>query len=188
MRETRETRVRLELNLDGTGKARVKTGVGFFDHMLDAMCRFGRIDLELTCAGDLDVDAHHTVEDTGICIGTAIRDALGDRMGIRRVAHSYVPMDESLAFAALDMSNRSMFVLDSPLPDIMIGGMSAQLAEEFFRAVCASAGLTLHMRVDGRNAHHMIEALFKAFGRALDDAKEIDPRVAGEIPSTKGTL
>jgi len=187
-RETSETRVFAEVNLDGTGNADISTGVGFFDHMLEAMCRFGMIDLTLKCEGDLNVDAHHTVEDTGICVGRALRQAFGSKAGIRRVDHAYFPMDESIAFAALDVSNRPLLRLDTPLPDAMVGGMPAQLAEEFFRAFCAEAGITLHLNVTGRNPHHMVEALFKAFGRALDGAKSIDPRAPGVVQSTKGIL
>ncbi|MDR2656700.1 MAG: imidazoleglycerol-phosphate dehydratase HisB [Oscillospiraceae bacterium] len=187
-RATRETRIELSLNLDGTGQTCIDTGVGFFDHMLDALCRFGMIDLSVKCAGDLHVDAHHTVEDTGLCLGQAIGEAFGDKRGVRRSAHAFIPMDEALAFAALDLSGRAFLQLDTPLPVEHVGSMSAQLFEEFFRAVCQKAGLTCHMRVTGRNAHHMVEALCKAFGRALDDAKRVDGRQADIIPSTKGTL
>jgi imidazoleglycerol-phosphate dehydratase len=187
-RATRETRIELSLNLDGTGQTRIDTGVGFFDHMLDALCRFGMMDLSAKCAGDLNVDAHHTVEDTGLCLGQAIGEALGDKRGIRRSAHAFIPMDEALAFVALDLSGRAFLQLDTPLPVENVGSMPAQLFEEFFRAVCQKAGLTCHMRVTGRNAHHMVEALCKAFGRALDDAKRIDDRQADIIPSTKGML
>lgn len=187
-RHTRETRISVEMNLDGTGAAAIHTGIGFFDHMLEAMCRFGVIDMKLSCEGDLHVDEHHTIEDCGICVGEALRQALGDKRGIRRAAHAYFPMDESLAFATLDLSNRPLLVMRTQLPDITVGGMRAQMAEEFFRALCSSAGITLHMNIEGRNAHHMLEALFKAFGRALGDAIIIDPRNADQIPSAKGVL
>ena len=173
-RETRETSISLELELDGEGDANISTGIGFFDHMLDAMCRFGLIDLELKCTGDLDVDAHHTVEDCGICLGQAIARALGDKAGIMRVGSCMFPMDEALAVCALDISGRGLF--------------DCQLAEEFFRAVAVNAGITLHIRCEyGHNSHHMLEAMFKSFGRALMQAAEVSPRVRG-VPSTKGVL
>ena len=156
--------------------------------MLSAFCRFGLFDLELTCAGDLDVDAHHTVEDVGICLGQAIAQSLGDKRGITRLGHACVPMDEALAFVALDVSGRPFLVFDAQFSAPMVGAMDTQLAQEFFRAVAVGAGLTLHMRVPyGQNDHHKIEALFKAFGRALMDASSLDPRVRG-VPSTKGVL
>ncbi len=186
-RETKETAIHLTLCLDGSGKTELQTGIGFFDHMLDAFCRFALVDLTLTCRGDLDVDAHHTVEDVGICLGQAIRQALGDRAGIRRVGSGYMPMDESLAFAAVDISGRPYLAYQATFASSMVGTMDTQLAEEFFRAVCVHAGLTLHLRVEGRNDHHQMEALFKAFGLALRDAMELDPRVIG-VRSTKGAL
>jgi imidazoleglycerol-phosphate dehydratase len=187
-RKTHETDINLRLALDGQGTLEGSSGVGFFDHLLTAFCRFAAADLTLTCAGDLHVDAHHTVEDLGLCLGGALRQALGDKRGIRRLAHAFVPMDEALAFAALDICGRPMFCLETPLPQVQIGAFDAQLAEEFLRALCNEAGLCLHARVTGRNAHHMLEALFKALGRALDDAKAIDPRRADAVPSTKGVL
>ncbi|GHU67519.1 imidazoleglycerol-phosphate dehydratase [Clostridia bacterium] len=187
-RATRETRIELSLNLDGTGQTRLATGIGFFDHMLDALCRFGMLDLDVHCDGDLNVDAHHTVEDVGLCLGQAIGKAFGDKRGIRRSAHAFIPMDEALAFVAIDLSGRPFLLLETPLPTEDVGAMPAQLFEEFFRAVCQNAGLTCHMHITGRNAHHMIEALCKAFGRAIDDAKRIDERQADMIPSTKGVL
>lgn len=187
-RATKETVIDLTVNLDGSGKAAVQTGVGFFDHMLDALCRFGLLDLELNCSGDLKVDAHHTVEDVGICLGKAIREALGDRAGIRRTGSAYMPMDEALAFAAIDISGRPYLSYDAVFAAPMCGAMDTQLAEEFFRAVSVNAGLTVHLKVlDGRNDHHKLEALFKAFGLALRDAMEHDPRVIG-VRSTKGAL
>ncbi len=186
-RDTNETRISLELELDGEGQTQLNTGVGFFDHMLDAMCRFGLIDLELKCAGDLDVDAHHTVEDCGICLGLAIKRALGDKSGIMRVGSCYFPMDEALALCALDISGRGLLAFAAEFPQPSCGLFDCQLAEEFFRAVAVNAGITLHIRCDGRNSHHMLEAMFKAFGRALMQAREISPRVNG-VPSTKGVI
>lgn len=187
-RTTKETEIALTLCLDGEGAAKVKTGVGFFDHMLDAFCRFSLCDLELSCKGDLEVDAHHTVEDVGICLGQAIGEALADKRGISRLGHAYVPMDEALAFCALDISGRPFLHFDAAFASPMVGAMDTQLAEEFFRAIAVKAGLTLHLQVSyGANDHHKIEALFKAFGRALRDAAALDPRVKG-VPSTKGVL
>ena len=187
-RETRETSISLELELDGEGDANISTGIGFFDHMLDAMCRFGLIDLELKCNGDLDVDAHHTVEDCGICLGQAIARALGDKAGIMRVGSCMFPMDEALAVCALDISGRGLLVFSADFPQQSCGLFDCQLAEEFFRAVAVNAGITLHIRCEyGHNSHHMLEAMFKSFGRALMQATEVSPRVRG-VPSTKGVL
>lgn len=187
-RTTRETDIALQLNLDGSGKTSLNTGVGFFDHMLDALSRFALLDLTLTCRGDIQVDAHHTVEDVGICLGRAIREALGDRAGIRRVGSAYLPMDEALAFAAIDISGRPYLTFDAEFTAPMVGAFDTQLAEEFFRAVAVNAGLTVHVKVlAGRNDHHKLEALFKAFGLALRDAAAVDPRVTGVL-STKGAL
>ena len=187
-RRTQETDIELTLCLDGEGTADVHTGIGFFDHMLSALCRFGLVDLQLTCRGDLHVDAHHTVEDVGLCLGQAIGEALADKRGISRLGHAYVPMDEALAFVALDISGRPFLRFDASFTSPMVGAMDTQLAEEFFRAVAVKAGITLHMQLPyGTNDHHKIEALFKAFGRALCDAVAIDPRVKG-VPSTKGVL
>ena len=187
-RKTRETDIRLTVNLDGSGVTELHTGVGFFDHMLDAMCRFAQFDLTLNCAGDLDIDAHHTVEDVGICLGKAIREALGDRAGIRRVGSAYMPMDEALAFAAIDISGRPYLAWNGDFTAPMCGAMDTALAEEFFRAVSVNAGLTVHMNLlAGRNDHHKMEALFKAFGLAMRDAVRLDERICGVL-STKGTL
>lgn len=187
-RKTNETDIKLSLNLDGEGIAKVKTGIGFFEHMLNAMCRFALIDLTLDCAGDLYVDTHHTIEDTGICLGIAIQKALGDKAQISRLGHAYVPMDEAMAFVALDVSGRPFIVFDAKFEAPNVGAMDTQMVEEFFRAVAVGAGLTLHMQVSyGTNDHHKIEALFKAFGRALREGVSLDPRVKG-IPSTKGVL
>lgn len=187
-RSTKETAISLTLNLDGSGKTAIRTGVGFFDHMLDALCRFALLDLTLTCDGDLAVDAHHTVEDCGICLGKALREALGDRKGIRRTGSAYLPMDEALAFAALDISGRPYLAFSASFLAPICGTMDTQLAEEFFRALAVNASLTLHLKVlEGRNDHHKMEALFKAFGLALREAAAVDPRVQGVL-STKGSL
>ena len=187
-RKSNETDIELFLDIDGSGETDIETGVGFFDHMLDAMCRFGQLDLRLVCRGDLNVDAHHTVEDVGICLGKALKEALGDRMGIRRAGSAYMPMDEALGFAALDISGRPYLVVQAEFALPACGMMETQLAEEFFRAVCVNAGLTLHLSVPyGKNDHHKLEALFKAFGLALRDAASFDPRVTG-VMSTKGLL
>lgn len=187
-RATRETEIRISIDLDGSGKTDITTGVGFFDHMLDAFSRFSLCDLTVFCEGDLQVDSHHTVEDVGICLGKAIRDALGSREGIHRVGSAYLPMDEALAFAAIDISGRPYLVFQADFASDMVGTFDTQLAEEFFRAVCVNAGLTVHLQVPyGKNDHHKLEALFKAFGLALREAAAIDPRVVG-VPSTKGSL
>lgn len=187
-RKTRETDIILTLSLDGSGLCETRTGIGFFDHMLISLCRFALIDLSVKCEGDLFVDAHHTVEDVGICFGKALNDALGDRSGIKRVGSCYFPMDEALAFVALDVSGRPFLRLDAAFPPAS-GGFDTQLIGEFFRAVSNNAGLTLHMSVkNGESYHHMAEALFKAFGRSLDEAVRLDPRMAGVVPSTKGML
>ena len=187
-RKTRETDIRLTVNLDGSGKAEIRTGVGFFDHMLDAMCRFAQFDLTLTCQGDLYVDEHHTIEDAGICLGKAIRQALGDRAGIRRVGSAFLPMDEALAFAAIDVSGRPYLAFTADFASLRCGDMGTQMAEEFFRAVSVNAGLTVHLKVlDGRNDHHKLEVLFKAFGLAMRDAVRLDERINGVL-STQGTL
>ncbi|MBE5803644.1 MAG: imidazoleglycerol-phosphate dehydratase HisB [Clostridiales bacterium] len=187
-RETKETSITLTIDLDGSGKTQLDTGVGFFDHMLDALSRFALVDLEVSCKGDLYVDEHHTIEDIGICLGKAIRDALGDRVGIRRVGSAYMPMDEALAFAAIDISGRPYLAFTADFASLRCGDMGTQMAEEFFRAVTVNAGLTVHLNVmAGRNDHHKLEALFKAFGLALRDAMAPDPRVTGVL-STKGAL
>lgn len=187
-RETKETNISLTINLDGSGKTQLDTGVGFFDHMLDAFSRFALVDLEVACKGDLYVDEHHTIEDVGICLGKAIRDALGERAGIRRVGSAYMPMDEALAFAAIDISGRPYLAFTAEFATLRCGDMGTQMAEEFFRAVAVNAGLTVHLNTPaGRNDHHKLEALFKAFGLALRDAMAVDPRVSGVL-STKGAL
>jgi imidazoleglycerol-phosphate dehydratase len=186
-RKTGETDVRLLLNLDG-GEVDVSTGVGFFDHMLELVGRHGRLGLAVAVDGDLKTGAHHTVEDVGIAFGQALDEALADRAGIRRYAHAVIPMDESLGECAIDISGRPFCRFDAELPDVTIAGFEAELAEEFFRAVAANAKITLHVGAHyGTNAHHLIEATFKAFARALRDAAAIDPGEDG-VPSTKGTL
>ena len=188
-RTTRETDISLELNLDGTGAADVQTGIGFFDHMLEAFARHGLFDLTLRATGDLEVDGHHTVEDCGIVLGQAFAQALGDKRGIRRFGSIALPMDEACVLAACDISGRGQLHWDVELPPVMIGAFDASLAKEFFIAFAGNAGLTLHLRgLAGENAHHIVEATFKAAARALREAVEEDPRAAGELPSTKGAL
>ena len=187
-RNTRETELSVRVALDGSGAGARRTGIGFFDHMLDLLARHGRLDLEVTATGDLETGAHHTVEDVGIVLGQALDRALGDRSGIARYGHAIVPMDEARATCAIDISGRPLLVWSADLPPGGIAGFDHELAEEFFRAVSSAAKLTLHVSVDtGTNAHHMIEAAFKAFARALRAATTIDPTETG-VPSTKGTL
>jgi imidazoleglycerol-phosphate dehydratase len=187
-RSTGETDVRLELVLEGSGAGTRRTGVGFLDHMLDLLARHAAIDLELTVSGDLETGAHHTVEDTAIVLGRALDEALGERVGIVRYGSAVVPMDESRASCAIDVSGRPFTLFEADLPAGSTGGFDHELAEEFFRALANTAKLTLHLRVEtGSNAHHMIEAAFKAFARALRGAVALDPGESG-VPSTKGTL
>jgi len=188
-RETKETQIRLSLELDGSGAGARATGVGFLDHMLDLLARHGRLDLDVQATGDLQTGSHHTVEDVGIVFGQALDDALADRAGIHRYGHALVPMDEARAACAIDVSGRPYLALDgSGLPPGITGGFDHELLEEFFRAVVNSARITLHIDIQaGTNAHHMIEASFKAFARALRMAVSIDPTETG-VPSTKGTL
>jgi imidazoleglycerol-phosphate dehydratase len=186
-RETKETNVSLRLDLDG-GEAKVSTGVGFLDHMLDLLARHCRLGLQLEASGDLETGAHHTTEDVGICLGQAIDQALGDRASIRRYGSALVPMDEALGECAIDVSGRPYCAFDAELPAVTIAGFDSELAEEFFRAVSNNSKMTVHIWVrSGSNAHHMIEASFKAFARALREAVSIDPDESG-VPSTKGTL
>lgn len=184
-RETKETQIKLSLNLDG-GSVSVDTGIGFFDHMLTALAFYAKFGLELTAKGDLHVDAHHTVEDVGIVLGQAIKQALGDKVGIRRFASAFIPMDEALCHTALDFSNRAFLHFDAEMPQEQIGGYDSCLTEEFMRAVAMNSGTTLHMRaLYGKNAHHITEALFKSLGVCLCDAS----RIIGEgVTSTKGVL
>lgn len=187
-RQTGETNVRLSINLDGTGQAQVATGVGFFDHMLTLLAKHSLIDLQVEAAGDLHVDAHHTVEDVGIGLGQALVQALGDKTGIRRYGCMTLPMDEVLVTAAVDLGGRPFFAWQADVPLETLGTFNSQLAEEFWRAVASCGLLNLHVHVHcGRNTHHIIEGIFKATARALRQAVEIDPRVSG-IPSTKGVL
>ena len=187
-RQTAETQIRLSLNLDGTGRADVRTGVPFLDHMLTLTARHGLFDLEVEATGDLDVDLHHTVEDTGICLGQAITQAVGDKAGITRYGSFTLPMDEVLVTASLDLSGRPYFLEDLELAGRRIGSFDAELVREFFQAVATNGLMNLHfLQHRGGNAHHVAEAAFKAFGRALDAATRLDPRVQG-VPSTKGVL
>jgi imidazoleglycerol-phosphate dehydratase len=187
-RATKETQIELELNLDGTGTANVRTGVGFLDHMLELLARHSVIDLAVTAQGDLQVDQHHTVEDVGICFGQAIRQALGDKSGIRRYGHFTLPMEETLVTSAVDFSGRYFLVFNAAFPSPKIGSFDSELVEDFWQAMAANALCNLHVLLHyGRNSHHISEAVFKATARALRMAVELDPRVKG-IPSTKGTL
>lgn len=188
-RTTSETDIRVTLDLDGSGRAEVATGVGFFDHMLTALARHALIDLTVQAKGDLHIDDHHTVEDVGIVIGQAIRAALGDKRGIRRYGAALLPMDEALAEAAIDISGRPFLAWSVPFARPKIGTFDTELVEEFFRALAFNAGITLHVTLKaGTNAHHVAEACFKAVARALRMAAESDPRAAGAVPSTKGSL
>ena len=188
-RNTAETRITVRLNLDGTGQASLHTGIGFFDHMLEQIARHGLIDLEVHADGDLHIDGHHTVEDVGITIGQAFARAVGDKKGIRRYGHAYVPLDEALSRVVIDLSGRPGLVLNIPFTSGMIGGFDTQLTHEFFQGFVNHAGATLHIdNLRGVNAHHQCETVFKAFARALRAAVERDPRSAGTIPSTKGSL
>ncbi len=188
-RTTNETAITLSLDLDGTGQSSIATGVGFFDHMLTALARHAGFDLTVQAQGDLHIDSHHTVEDTGIVLGQAIRQALGQHRGITRFGHALVPMDEALAEAAIDISGRAHCAFTVPFARPMLGTMDTQLVEEFFRALSANALITLHITLRaGSNAHHVAEACFKAAARALRMAVAIDPRLADAIPSTKGAL
>ena len=187
-RKTAETDIALSLDLDGTGRTQVGTGVGFFDHMLTHIGKHGLFDLTVKCDGDLHIDAHHTVEDVGICFGKALVQALGDKAGIRRFGDAALPMDETLATAAVDLSGRPFLVWKAEVPLETLGTFSSQLAEEFWRAVSSSGLLTLHVVLHhGRNTHHIVETIFKACARALRQAVEPDPRATG-VPSTKGVL
>lgn len=188
-RATKETRIRVRVGLDGTGVCRVATGIGFLDHMLEQLARHGMIDLEVEAEGDLHIDFHHTTEDVGIVIGQAVAKALGDRRGITRYGLSYLPMDEALTRVAIDLSNRPYLVWKVDMPMQKLGEMDTELFREFFHAFAQHAGATLHVEtLYGFNTHHIVETCFKGLARALRQAVEIDPRAAGAVPSTKGTL
>jgi imidazoleglycerol-phosphate dehydratase len=187
-RKTKETDIRVELNLDGEGKAMVDTGIGFFNHMLEGFAKHGFFDLAMSCRGDLAVDGHHTVEDCGIVLGSAIKEALGDKSGIKRFGSCILPMDETLVLCAIDLSGRPYLVFDGDFTTERIGELDTELVREFFYAISYSAGMNLHLKVLNQgNNHHMAEACFKSFARALDEAVAIDPRIRG-ILSTKGSL
>lgn len=188
-RDTNETKIRVRVNLDGSGKSVLKTGIGFFDHMLDQIARHGMIDLEIEADGDLHIDGHHTVEDVGITLGQAFARAVGDKKGISRYGHAYVPLDEALSRVVVDFSGRPGLHLHIPFTAGSIGGFDTQLTYEFFQGFVNHAGVTLHIdNLKGINAHHQCETVFKAFARALRSALTRDPRAAGTIPSTKGSL
>ncbi len=188
-RNTAETKIAVRVNLDGTGQARLSTGIGFFDHMLDQIARHGLIDLDIQCEGDLHIDGHHTVEDVGITLGQAVYKAIGDKKGIRRYGHAYVPLDEALSRVVIDFSGRPGLDMHVPFTSGMIGGFDSQLTYEFFQGFVNHAFVTLHIdNLKGVNAHHQCETVFKAFARAMRFALEIDPRSVGVIPSTKGSL
>ena len=188
-RNTAETKITVRVNLDGTGQARLATGIGFFDHMLDQIARHGLIDLDIHADGDLHIDGHHTVEDVGITLGQAVAKAVGDKKGIRRYGHAYVPLDEALSRVVIDFSGRPGLVMNVPFKSGMIGTFDSQLAHEFFQGFANHAFVTLHIdNLKGENAHHQAETVFKAFARALRFALERDPRSVGVIPSTKGSL
>lgn len=188
VRKTKETDISLHLNLDGTGSSSINTGIGFFDHMLDGFARHGLFDLKVNVAGDLAVDCHHTIEDTGIVLGNAIKEAVGDKKGIRRYGSCILPMDETLVLCAVDLSGRPYLAFDGEFTTDRVGYMDTEMVKEFFYAISYTAGMNLHIRVlSGGNNHHMIEAMFKAFAKALDQATVIDPRIT-DILSTKGSL
>ncbi len=188
-RETGETKIRVRLDLDGSGKSVIDSGVGFLDHMLTAFAKHARFDLEVSCKGDTCVDDHHSVEDIGICLGKALAEALGDKRGICRYGDTTLPMDEALILTAIDLSGRSVLCFDLDVPTQKVGSFDTELVEEFFIALSSNAGMTLHIRkLAGRNTHHIIEGCFKSFARSLRKAVAIDPAFADEVPSTKGVL
>ena len=188
-RNTAETQITVKVNLDGTGQAKLHTGIGFFDHMLDQIARHGMIDIDIHADGDLHIDGHHTVEDVGIAFGQAVHKAVGDKKGIRRYGHAYVPLDEALSRVVIDLSGRPGLIMNVPFKSGMIGTFDSQLAHEFFQGFVNHAFVTLHIdNLRGENAHHQAETVFKAFARALRAALELDPRALGTIPSTKGSL
>ena len=188
-RNTNETQIKIEVNLDGTGQAHFETGVPFLDHMLDQIARHGLLDLNIVANGDLEIDAHHTVEDIGITLGQAVTKAIGDKKGIVRYGHAYVPLDEALSRVVIDFSGRPQLIESVEYTGKSIGSFETELMHEFFQGFCNHALVTLHIdNLRGRNSHHIVETIFKAFGRALRMAIELDPRTAGVIPSTKGSL
>ena len=188
-RKTGETDIKLSLSLDGSGKYSIASGIGFLNHMLALFARHGSFDLTLACKGDLEVDCHHSVEDIGICLGEALREALGDKVGIRRYGDRIIPMDEALILVAIDLSGRGYLGYEVDMPSARVGEFDTELVEEFLAAFSRSAQITLHVRqLAGRNTHHIIEGIFKCLGRALRDAVEIDPRNSKTLPSTKGVL
>jgi imidazoleglycerol-phosphate dehydratase len=188
-RRTRETEVELEIDLDGAGAAQIETGIGFFDHMLESFAKHGAFDLNVKAKGDLHVDMHHTVEDVGICLGLALKQALGDFAGIRRFGHAYVPMDETLSRAAVDLSNRPYLIWRVHLARPKLGEMDTELFKEWFHAVAMNSGACVHIEnLYGENTHHIVESCFKALARALRAAVEVDPRLGGAAASTKGVL
>ncbi|MGB4059409.1 MAG: imidazoleglycerol-phosphate dehydratase HisB [Burkholderiaceae bacterium] len=189
LRQTAETRIRVVLNLDGTGQSKLRTGIGFFDHMLDQIARHGLIDLDIDVEGDLHIDGHHTVEDVGITLGQAVAKAVGDKKGLRRYGHAYVPLDEALSRVVVDFSGRPGLHMHVPFTAGMIGAFDTQLTFEFFQGFVNHAGVSLHIdNLKGQNAHHQAETVFKAFARAVRMALEVDPRMGNTIPSTKGSL
>jgi imidazoleglycerol-phosphate dehydratase len=188
-RDTKETQIRVSVNLDGTGVSKLETGIGFFDHMLDQIARHGLIDLDIHAIGDLHIDGHHTVEDVGITLGQAVAQAVGDKKGLTRYGHAYVPLDEALSRVVIDFSGRPGLHMDVDFKSGMVGAFDTQLAFEFFQGFSNHAGVSLHIdNLKGHNAHHQAETIFKAFGRALRMAMTLDPRSLGVIPSTKGSL
>ena len=188
-RDTKETKIRVAVNLDGTGAATLATGIGFFDHMLDQIARHGLIDLEIAAEGDLHIDGHHTVEDVGITLGQAIGQAVGDKRGLIRYGHAYVPLDEALSRVVIDISGRPVLVFKVEFPRDKIGEFDTELVREWFQAFAMNAGVTLHVEtLYGENSHHIAESCFKGLARALRTAVAIDPKAAGEVPSTKGSL
>lgn len=187
-RDTKETQIKVKFNVDGKGQGKIDSGVGFFNHMLEGFARHGLFDLDLSCTGDLNVDDHHTIEDCGIVLGNAIKDAIGDKKGIKRYGSFLLPMDETLVICAIDLSGRPYLVYDAPFKADMVGDMNVQMAKEFFYALSYSAGMNLHIKVMyGDNDHHIMEAMFKAFAKALDMATQVDDRIDGVL-STKGTI
>ncbi|PKM66302.1 MAG: imidazoleglycerol-phosphate dehydratase HisB [Firmicutes bacterium HGW-Firmicutes-2] len=187
-RKTNETNIEMKLNIDGSGQSTLKTGIGFFDHMLTHIAKHGFFDLEVTCEGDLEVDCHHSIEDIGIVLGKCIREAIGDKVGIKRYGSCILPMDETLVLCALDLSGRPYLNFDVALTALRLGDMDVEMVKEFFMAVAVHAGMNLHIKLlDGSNNHHIVEGIFKAFGNALDQATLLDPRIIG-TRSTKGML